>query len=141
VANVEDHDLDSLVGKRSQLHEQLAAVGDFRRGSVSTAYRRCGKQGCVCADPEHPGHGPLHLWTKSVAGKTVTKAVPTPRLEQTRREVGQYKRFQTLVQELVGVNEQICDARPLTDAVAQEAVGDGQKRGSKKRSKGRSPRK
>jgi len=43
---------------------QLAAVGDFRRGSVSKNYRKCGKPNCVCAQPDHPGHGPRFLWTR-----------------------------------------------------------------------------
>ncbi|MHB1488575.1 MAG: DUF6788 family protein [Acidimicrobiales bacterium] len=29
--------------RRAELYEQLANIGDFRRGSVSATYRRCGK--------------------------------------------------------------------------------------------------
>ena len=64
-------DLPDLEQQRSRLHAGLAAVGDFRPGSLSAVMRRCGKPTCVCADPAHPGHGPQHILTKKVAGKTV----------------------------------------------------------------------
>ena len=64
--------LSELESRRAELFEQLAAVGDFRRGSVSENYRRCGKANCACAQPEHPGHGQQWLWTRATAGgKTV----------------------------------------------------------------------
>ena len=53
----------------TRLYEQLAATGDFRRGSISENYRRCGKPNCACAQPDHPGHGPRYLWTRTVAGR------------------------------------------------------------------------
>lgn len=53
--------LAELEAQRDQLFEQLRAVGDFRAGSVSENYRRCGKPNCACATPRHPGHGPRLL--------------------------------------------------------------------------------
>jgi hypothetical protein len=38
-----------LEAERDRLYEQLAGVGDFRRGSVSENYRKCGKPNCACA--------------------------------------------------------------------------------------------
>ena len=35
--------LAELEARRARLFERLAAVGDFRRGSVSENWRRCGK--------------------------------------------------------------------------------------------------
>lgn len=49
-----DQDLAGLEVEGVHLQKQLATVGDFRRGSVSTAYRRCGKAYCARADPTHP---------------------------------------------------------------------------------------
>ena len=54
-----------LEAERDRLHAQLSAVGDFRRGSVSVNYRKCGKPNYACAAPDHPGHGPWFLWTRS----------------------------------------------------------------------------
>jgi hypothetical protein len=138
VPNVEDHDLAGLEEERTRLHEELVGVGDFRQGSVYSVHRPCGKPHCACAEPGHPGHGPLHLMSKSVAGKTVTKSVSATALEKVQQEVGNYKRFRSLVDEIVDVNEQICDERPVPSTGTAKAVEDGQKRGSKKPSRRRS---
>ncbi|MHA7303179.1 DUF6788 family protein, partial [Pseudarthrobacter sp. MDT1-22] len=60
--------LEELEAERAGLYGQLAATGDFRRGSVSENYRRCGKPNCACALPVHPGHGPRQLWTRTGPG-------------------------------------------------------------------------
>ena len=58
-----------LEAERDRLYAQLAAVGDFRRGSVSENYRKCGKPNCACAQPDRPGHGPRFLWTRTARGR------------------------------------------------------------------------
>ncbi|MDA8333135.1 MAG: hypothetical protein M0027_18370 [Candidatus Dormibacteraeota bacterium] len=71
--------------------------------------------------------------TRSVQGKTATKAIPAgPQLEKAQREVGNYKRFKAVVEQIVAVHEQICEARPLIEDM--EAVRGGQRGGSMKRS-------
>src|ERR1035437_9140300 len=112
-------DLPDLEQQRSRLHAGLAAVGDFRPGSLSAVMRRCGKPTCVCADPAHPGHGPQHILTKKVAGKTVAVHLkPGTELEKVTGEVANYKLFKQIVGEIVEVSEAICGARrvvPLAD--------------------------
>jgi len=61
--------LPELEAERDRLYAQLSVVGDFRRGSVSENYRKCGKPNCACAQPGHPGHGPRFLWTRSARGR------------------------------------------------------------------------
>jgi hypothetical protein len=63
--------LPELEALRDRLYARLAALGDFRRGSVSENYRKCGKANCACAAPDHRGHGPRFLWTRS-AGRRKT---------------------------------------------------------------------
>lgn len=46
---VGEDSLEDLEQRRARLYDQLAATGDFRRGSISENYRRCGKPNCVCA--------------------------------------------------------------------------------------------
>ena len=60
------------------------------------------------------------------SGETATRAVPpgSP-LAKVQREVGNYRRFKAVVEQIVEVNERICEARPLTDTV--EAAPDGQR--------------
>ena len=50
-----DEPLAGLEERRAQLYLQLSATGDFRRGSITENYRRCGKANCACAQPDHPG--------------------------------------------------------------------------------------
>ena len=64
--------LPELMAERDRLFAQLGMVGDFRRGSVSENWRRCGKPNCACAAPEHPGHGPRFLWTRSAGRRTIS---------------------------------------------------------------------
>jgi hypothetical protein len=110
-----------LERRRAQLYGELAATEDFRRGSISENYRRCGKPNCACVEPDHPGHGPRYLLTRSVAGKTKGRQLsPGPELENARREIANYQRFVTLSQQIVEVNEAICDARPVSSLTGTE---------------------
>src|SRR5258705_11006439 len=79
--------LPELEAERDRLYEQLAGVGDFRRGSVSENYRKCGKPNCACAAPDHRGHGPRLLWTRSAAArKTIGRQLAAAEVEKVRRE-------------------------------------------------------
>jgi len=40
-----------LEKRRSEILEQMAALGDFRRGSISATGGRCGTPGCHCHNP------------------------------------------------------------------------------------------
>jgi hypothetical protein len=134
--------LPNLEERRVQLYAALAATDDFRRGSLTATYRRCGKPNCRCADRDHRGHGPRHLLTRSVAGRTEAHSVhPGPELEKVRREIAAYKRFVALSAQIIEVNEQICEARPISALAGTETEGPGEpeKGGSLARS-GRSSR-
>ncbi len=134
--------LPDLEQQRARLYAELAGTGDFRRGSLSLNYRRCGKPNCACAAPDHPGHGPRHLWTHSVAGKTLGRQLaPGPELEKVGREVAGYHRFKAIVGEIVELNEAICEARPVSPLAAEgpSAGAGAEKRGSS-RTSGRSLR-
>jgi hypothetical protein len=130
--------LPELEAERDRLYARLAAVGDFRRGSVSENYRRCGKPNCACALPDHPGHGPRFLWTRTARGRgTVGRQLASGEVEKVRREVARYAEFAVTVEQIAEVNEKICEARPAagTDAPGVLA-GEG---GSARRSRGRKP--
>ena len=135
--------LAELEAERSRRYAELAALPDFRRGSVSTNWRRCGKPNCRCAEPAHPGHGPRHLWTRSVVGGPTRgrQVAPGADLDRVRAEVAAYRRFADLVDALVELNEQICEARPvfpLAEDAPQTETG-AEKRGSSRTSGRSSP--
>ena len=124
--------LADLEARRARLFERLAAVGDFRRGSVSENWRRCGKPGCRrCAEPGSRGHGPRWLWTRTVAGRgTAGRQLRPEEVGKVRGELAAYQEFAELVGQIAEVNEAICEARPVPAAAGQAADPEGQKRGS-----------
>ena len=122
--------LPELEAERDRLHALLAALGDFRRGSVSENYRKCGRPNCACAAPEHPGHGPRFLWTRSAGRrKTVGRQLAAAEVAKVRREVARHAEFAAAVEQIIEVNEKICEARPLAGRAAPSAP-EGEKWGS-----------
>ena len=128
-----EESLASLEERRAQLYRQLSATGDFRRGSITENYRRCGKANCACAQPEHPGHGPRYLWTRSVRGGTTKgRQLSAVEMEKVREELANNKDFVAISEQIAEVNEVICEARPIS-SLAEDAppAGPGvEKRGS-----------
>ena len=125
--------LTEMEARRARLFERLAAVGDFRRGSVSENWRRCGKPSCRrCAEPGSRGHGPRWLWTRTVPGRgTIGRQLRAEELGKVQAELENYQRFAALAEEIAEVSEAICEARPVPAAAAGQAPDpEGQKRGS-----------
>ena len=92
--------LAELEARRARLFERLAAVGDFRRGSVSENWRRCGKPSCRrCAEPGSRGHGPRWLWTRTVPGRgTIGRQLRPEELGKVRAELENYQQFAALAE-------------------------------------------
>ena len=131
--------LSELEAERDRLYEQLAAVGDFRRGTVSENWRKYGKPNCACAAPDHPGHGPRFLWTRSAGRrKTVGRQLAAAEVEKVRRELARHAEFQATVERIAEVNERICEARPVAGTDAP-SVPEGEKGDSSRPSRGRNP--
>lgn len=132
--------LSELEAERDRLYAQLAAVGDFRRGSVSENWRRCGKPNCACAQPGHPGHGPRMLWTRSESrGKTVGRQLAAEEVGKVRGEIARHAEFTEISRKIVEVNERICEARPTAGTQPPPVPEDGEKRGSAPRSRRSGP--
>jgi len=129
--------LAELEAERDRLYAQLAAVGDFRRGSVSENWRKCGKPNCACAQPDHPGHGPRFLWTRSAgARRTVGRQLAAAEVGKVRAEVARHAQFTAISEQIAQVNERICEARPVA-AAGTSPVPEGEKGGSGMRLRGR----
>ncbi len=65
--------IDKLQTKRNELLEQLKNLDEFRRGTISVIYRKCGKSQCWCAKEGVRGHGPQYLWNATIKRKSVAK--------------------------------------------------------------------
>jgi hypothetical protein len=128
----DDADLVGLEAERARLYAELSGIGDFRRGSLSAVFRKCGKPDCRCAQPGERGHGPQWNLARWAGGKTVTTHPrPGRDLEKARRESAEWERFRSLTGQIEVVNEAICDARPaLSEPDSPAPEREGQKRGS-----------
>ena len=125
-----------LEQQRSAIFQEMQRLPDFRSGSITATSGPCGKPNCRCHQPHQPGHGPNFRLTRKVEGKTVTETFATPaELHKAQREVEAFHRFRELVQQLLAVNEKICQARPV------EAELTLQKKKRRKSSSKRSPAK
>lgn len=104
--------LDSLEQRRASIANQIAALGDLRGGSITSATGRCGKPSCHCHRPKDPGHGPNLRLTYKVNGKTVTESLPDQAaIGKAEREIAEFRKLQGLHKEFVEVNAQICQMR------------------------------
>lgn len=79
-------------------------------GSPVKRHLRSGRPSCRCRNPEFPGHGPFWYLTTTVAGKSVNLTAPAQAVERARELIARYERLLTLIEELVEVNEQFCNA-------------------------------
>jgi hypothetical protein len=128
--------LAGLEARRQELYQQLSALGDFRPGTISVNYRRCGKANCACAQAGHQGHGPQYLWTTTQKGKSQAQHLRLgPELEKAEQELENYREFVQLCDELVVVNQLLCRLRPVQAVADQNELVALKKRLQRKYSK------
>lgn len=128
--------LAALEARRAAAQLQISSLGDMRSGSISSTGGKCGTPRCHCHQPDDPGHGPFVRLTRKMKGKTVTESFATPAaLRKAQREVAEFHRFRQLSHDLLEVNEQICQLRPV-----EETYTPQEKKRSKRLS-AKSPRK
>lgn len=74
-----DSSLEQLEKRHRALLAELADIGLVLRGSIARRLNRCGNPTCRCkADPPQL-HGPYYIWTRKVAGKTVSATLAPER--------------------------------------------------------------
>jgi hypothetical protein len=100
--------LPELEARRDWLYAQLSAVGTSGGGPVTENWRKCGKPNCACAAPDHPGHGPRFLWTRSQGRrKRAGRQLAAGEVEKVRGEIARHAEFTATVEQIIGVNEAI----------------------------------
>lgn len=113
--------LPALEAKRATIQQQIGSLGDMRAGSITTTGGRCGNRGCRCRKKDDPGHGPFYRLTHKVKGKTVTETFSSPAAQRkAQHEVEEYHRFRELSRELLEVNEEICQLRPVEETLTPQ---------------------
>ena len=126
-----------LEKRRATVQMQIAQLGDMRSGSITGTGGKCGNPNCHCHQAGEPGHGPYYRLTRKVNNKTVTATFSSAAsLAKAQREVAECRRFRDLGEQLLEVNEQICELRPVTETAPSD-----QEKKRPKRSKKKSPAK
>jgi len=125
--------LADLEGRRVAVQSQIAELGDMRSGSITGTGGRCGTANCHCHQAGDPGHGPYYRLTRKVNGKTVTETLSSPAsLAKAQREVAECQRFRELGDQLLEVNEQICQLRPVEETLPSDQEKKRSKRSKRK---------
>ena len=113
--------LESLESRLTALLAQISELGDFRPGSITATTGRCGNPRCQCHQPGATGHGPNYRFTFRRHGKTVTESFPNEAAKRkARREIAAFRQWQQLSRELVEVNTQICQLRPVEETLSPQ---------------------
>lgn len=108
--------LEAIEQRRTELYRRMQALGDFRPGTISVNFRKCGKKNCACAQPGHPAHGPQYLWNTTSGGRSRAQNLRLgPELEKAQKELQNHKMFLGLCRELVEISETICRLRPVRE--------------------------
>lgn len=113
--------VQALERRRAGVLQQISKLGDFRPGCITTTQGKCGKPGCCCKEPDHPGHGPHWRVTYKVDGKTRTESLSDPsEIEKVREEIAEFRKFRQLSRKFVEVNTKICQSRAVESTGPEE---------------------
>jgi len=110
--NLSDLSLRQLRARRRRLARELADPELTLRGSLQTQGRRCGKEGCRCAQGEL--HGPyVYLSLRRRGGPTRLVYVPSDWVERVRPRIAQTERMEAALQEISAINLELLARRAL----------------------------
>ncbi len=108
--------INELESKKTALFKKIMELGNFRRGTISINYRKCGKKNCACAKPGHKGHGPQYLWSATIKGKSYAKSLKFgPQLQKYITETDNYRIFVEICDKIININQKICDLRGVSE--------------------------
>jgi hypothetical protein len=85
---------------RRGLAAELAGIDGLLPGSVVVRHMRCGKPGCACGSDPPTLHGPYIQWTRTVAGKTVTRYLSGDQLARYQQWFDNTRRLKEIVAKL-----------------------------------------
>ena len=101
--------LEQLVARRREILQQIEALGDMRKGSVTKQFLNV-----KSADGSTAQHGPYWVYTFKEQGRTVSRRLKSPgEVEAYKEQIKQFRVFEDLSAEFVEVNQKISDVRLL----------------------------
>ena len=84
----------------ARLTAELAGLDYALPGTLATRYMRCGKANCRCKADPPALHGPYLHWTRTVAGKTVTRTLTADQAHRYQAWFDNARRLRTLIADL-----------------------------------------
>lgn len=119
-----DPDKRPWAATRQGLAEELGKIDGVLPGSVVVRRMRCGKAGCACKGDPPALHGPYIQWTRTVAGKTVTRFLSEDELTRYQPWFDNARRLKELVAKLEILSVHAFDAeRPRKAPAASKSPG------------------
>lgn len=89
-----------------KIKQQIEKLDLVRPGALSLQFNVCGKPGCRCkADPPQK-HGPYRQLSYTRYGKSKTQFVRQENLAETKRQLRNYEKLRTLIDEWIDLSIQ-----------------------------------
>ncbi len=79
-------------------YQDIASIGDLRRGSLSEQYNVCETPGCKCNATLPEKHGPYYQLSFTEKGRSSTKSVNSKCVRKAKMQVKNYSRLRKLVE-------------------------------------------
>ncbi len=113
-----------LEHRRQALLEQLADLRELRRGSLTDQFLELKH-----ADGSVVKRGPYPLFTRKESGKTLSVRLNDPALVSLyRQQIQALRQFESVVDQLIGVGEQLSDLAVAEVVQKKTSGGTGAKR-------------
>lgn len=107
-----DATIEQLEQRHRDLLRQIAESGLVLRGTIGTYWTRCGSSRCPCATDRAARHGPYSIWTRKVAGKTVTRMLSDHQAARLRPWTQNMRRLDRLLKKLQELGLRAAQAVP-----------------------------
>ncbi len=101
----------SLEGQIAKIKSDLDRLGDLRPGSLSEQYNVCGNPNCRCKEDPPKKHGPYYQLSYSRKGRSSSKFVKKPHVSEVRKQLKNYARLRTLVDQWIELSSELCQLR------------------------------
>ena len=83
----------------STLKRSLSIPEFLLHGSITTLKSTCGKPNCACKQNPPMLHGPYHIWSGKIDGKSTTRKLTEATAQECRRRITHY---QNVIKKLQG---------------------------------------
>jgi hypothetical protein len=98
-----DSSLEHLEKRHRTLLAELADIGLVLRGTIAPRLMRCGNPTCRCKAHPPQLHGPYYVWTRKVAGKTVTAMLPPEQAAPCQEWSRNMRKFDRIARQLQAI--------------------------------------